>query len=63
VATQLPVAYVELVAVGDVLPQMPLFLDPDWYVNVPLEATYQAAYGGVPAFWRRVVEGDELPPN
>ena len=49
--------YVEHLAVGAPLPEMPLFLSPDRYVNVPLEATYQAAYRGVPAFWREVLEG------
>ena len=49
-----PTAYVEPVAVADPLPDMPLFLDPDWYVNVPLEATYQAAWRGVgPTLARR----------
>ena len=48
--------YLEHVAVGDVLPDMPLFLTPDRYVNVPLEATYQAAYRGMPEFWRAVLE-------
>jgi hypothetical protein len=48
--------YVEHVAVGARLPEMPLFLDPDYYVNVPLEPTYQAAYDGMPAFWRGVLE-------
>ena len=33
------VAYVESVAVGDTLPEMPLFLRPDVYVPTPLEAT------------------------
>ena len=32
-------AYVEPIAVGDSLPDMPLFLEPGYYVNVPLEAT------------------------
>jgi len=32
-------AYVEPVAVGSPLPDMPLFLHGDFYVNVPLEAT------------------------
>jgi hypothetical protein len=50
-------AYIEPVAVGDVLPDMPLFLEPEAYVNVPLEATYEAAYRGVPARWRHVLEG------
>ena len=27
---------------------MPLFLEPEIYVNVPLEETYMAAYRGVP---------------
>ena len=49
--------YLEHVAVGAALPEMPLFLRPDRYVNVPLEATYQAAFRGVPAFWRAIVEG------
>jgi hypothetical protein len=49
-------AFVEPVAVGEALPDMPLFLEPEAYVNVPLEATYQAAYRGVPWRWRRVLE-------
>ena len=46
--------YVEHVAIGAALPEMPLFLHSDRYVNVPLEPTYQAAYDGMPAFWRGV---------
>ena len=49
-------AYVEPIAVGSVLPDMPLFLDPSYYVNVPLEQTYLAAWRGVPERWRRVIE-------
>ena len=49
-------AYVEPVAVGDVLPDMPLFLSRDRYVSVPLEKTYDAAYAGVPKRWRAVLE-------
>jgi hypothetical protein len=49
-------AFVQPLAVGDVLPDMPLFLEPEAYVSVPLETTYQAAYRGVPARWRRVLE-------
>jgi hypothetical protein len=49
-------AYVEPIAVGDALPEMPLFLDPESYVSVPLEATYQAAWRGVPQRWRQVLE-------
>jgi hypothetical protein len=43
------VAYVEPVAVGDVLPDLPIFLKPEWYVLAPLEATYQATWHGFPA--------------
>jgi hypothetical protein len=39
------------------LAEMPLFLRNDRYINVPLEATYQATYRGVPAFYRDVLEG------
>ena len=38
-----PVAYVEPVAVGDRLPEMPIFLKPDLYV-APLEATYSITW-------------------
>jgi hypothetical protein len=49
-------AFIESVAVGDDLPDMPLFLTPEEYVNVPLEATYRAAYHGVPRRWQRVLQ-------
>lgn len=49
--------FVNHVAVGSALPDTPLFLHPDHYVYVPLEETYQAAYRGMPAFWRDVLEG------
>jgi hypothetical protein len=48
--------YVEPVAAGDVLIDMPLFLAPGWYVSVPLEATYQSAYRGVPRRFREALE-------
>ena len=49
-------AFVEPVAVGDVLPDMPLYLEPEGYVNVPLEATYRAAFDSIPRRWRDVLE-------
>ncbi len=49
-------AYVEPIAVGDALPTMSLFLDPESYVRIPLEATYVEAYGAVPWRWREVLE-------
>ncbi len=50
-------AFLEHRAVGGVLPEMPLFLRSERYIPVPLEATYLAAFRGVPAFWRDVLEG------
>jgi hypothetical protein len=59
-----PDAFLEHLTFGAVLADMPLFLPQERYVNVPLEATYQAAYRGVPAFWRDVLEGRQpLPPS
>jgi hypothetical protein len=49
--------YLNHLAVGALLPEMPLFIRPHRYVNVPLESTYQDAYQGMPAFWRRVLDG------
>ncbi|HJT79236.1 MAG TPA: DUF4058 family protein [Gemmataceae bacterium] len=54
-------AYMEHLAIGGLLPEMPLFLRSDRYIPVPLEATYQAAYRGVPAFWQDVLEGRAAP--
>jgi hypothetical protein len=41
-------AYVDPVAVGETLPEMPLFLEPESYISLPLEATYAAAFEGIP---------------
>jgi hypothetical protein len=49
-------AYVDTLAVGDRLPDAPLFLLPGGHVKVPLEATYNEAYSGVPRRYRRVLE-------
>lgn len=49
-------AYVVHVAVGDVLSDMPLFLELGKAVPVPLEATYNAAFAEVPRRWRQVLE-------
>lgn len=48
-------AYIEPVAVGDPLPDMPLFLAPEQYILVPLEAAYQSAWDAVPARWQRAI--------
>lgn len=55
-------AYVEPVAVGDVLPDMPAYLDTESYVPVPLEATYQDGWANCPEDMREAVErGGPLP--
>jgi hypothetical protein len=50
-------AYFESIAVGQPIPEMPLFLTSEHYINVPLEETYQATWRGVPNRWKRVIEG------
>lgn len=42
------VAYIEPIAVGDPLPEMPLFLRPEIYIPTPLESSYQAAWAEFP---------------
>ena len=49
-------AYVEPIAVGQTLRNMPLYLSREGYIEVPLEATYQAAYEGVPRFYRDILQ-------
>lgn len=49
-------AFVEPVAVGNELIDMPLFLARRRYVLLPLEATYRAAFEAVPRRWREVLE-------
>ena len=48
-------AYIQPVAVGDVMPDMPLFLRPGAHVPLPLQATYDRAFDAVPRRWRRVL--------
>jgi hypothetical protein len=43
-----PTAYVEPIAVGETLPEMPFFLGPGSYVPAPLDATYQMAWIAFP---------------
>ena len=45
-------AYVDPVAVGDELPDAPLFLAPGRYVNVPLETTYRTSWDVAPKLIR-----------
>lgn len=54
-------AYVEPVAVGDVLPAMPLFLAIGLHVRVPLEATYMRTWDSSPQEMRIAVETGIMP--
>ena len=48
-------AYVEPVAVGDPLPDMPVFLDCETYILAPLEATYLATWETCPEPLRELI--------
>jgi hypothetical protein len=50
------VAYIESVAVGDALPEPPLFLKPGAYVPAPLEATYQTTWNLFPTALKGLLE-------
>jgi hypothetical protein len=50
-------SYVEPVAVGDELPEMPLFLGVGRSVRIPLESTYQATWESWPRVLRDRIEG------
>lgn len=54
-------AYVEPIAVGDPLPDMPLFLTNRFHVMVPLESTYQATWDATPVMMRTAVETGTMP--
>jgi hypothetical protein len=48
-------AFVAHFAVGEPIPPMPLFLTSENYVDVPLEASYMAAWQDVPAQYQRAL--------
>lgn len=50
-------AYIEPVGIGDELPAMPLFLEPELHVLTPLEATYAQTWDLCPAPIRELVLG------
>lgn len=56
-----PTAYLEPLRVGDRLPDMPLFLDTGWYVEAPLEETYEQTWRGFPDPWKHAVA--DRPPD
>jgi hypothetical protein len=55
------VAYVEPIAVGDRLPEMPLFLLRGSHVRVPLEQTYMSTWNASPEEMRIAVETGVMP--
>jgi hypothetical protein len=59
-----PTAYVEFVAVGETLPDMPLFLKPEFYVPAPLEETYWVTWDEFfPAPMKRLLELQDTPSS
>lgn len=55
------VAYIEPIAVGDPLPDMPLFIAEGVHVPVPLERTYDDTWEVTPDVLRTAVETGRLP--
>lgn len=55
-----PCLFLEPVEVGDLLPNMPAFLEPDAYVLVPLEPAYLRAWESCPPSMRELVERGRL---
>jgi hypothetical protein len=53
--------YAEPIGVGDVLPEMPLFLRNGWQIPVPLESNYLATWNTSPDEFRLAVETGVMP--
>lgn len=51
-----PTAFIESLAVGESLPEMPLFPQAGQYIPVPLESTYAAAWAACPTLVRELLE-------
>jgi hypothetical protein len=60
-AAPIKTAYIEPIAVGDHLPDMPLFLREEFYVPVPLEETYQTTWNVLPVQVRELLEPPPAP--
>ena len=54
-------AYVEPIALGGVMPNMPLFLFEGRHIKVPLEATYQTTWSVLPRDLQVIVETGVMP--
>ncbi len=49
------VAYLEPLAIGDTMPDMPLFLTTETHIRIPLEATYRSTWESLPIELRNAV--------
>lgn len=58
-----PMAFLETFCVGREIPNMPAWIDPDVYVSVPLESSYQAAWQACPHDFQFLVENGKLPDD
>ena len=47
-----PEAFVSPIAVGESLPELPIFLSADFYIPLELEPTYMEAWAAVPKYWK-----------
>jgi hypothetical protein len=56
------VMYAEAAAVGGPLPDMPVFLRPEFHVMVPLERTYMTTWNHYPAALKDLLEGPAAGP-
>jgi len=54
-AAPIKTAYVQPFAVGEIIPDMPLFLHNDFYITVPLEASYMDTWTVLPQLLRDLV--------
>lgn len=55
-AAPVKTAYVEPFAVGNTIPDMPLFLHNNFYINLPLESTYMDTWTALPQLLRELVQ-------
>ena len=55
------VAYIEPLAIGDTMPDMPLFLTTQLHVKIPLETTYGTTWNVLPEQLRLAVTTGNLP--
>ncbi len=53
-------AFIEPVAIGDVLPELPIFLTDYDYVPAPLEDTYMASWAAYPADFKTMLEAPTI---